>query len=193
MARAWANVDLDAVVHNVTVLRGHVAPARFCAVVKADGYGHGSVAVSRAALAAGADWLAVAQVPEAVALRDAGIDAPLLVLSEPRHDELDVAVGLDARITVYTPDTVAALTHAADRLGLAEPVRVHLKVDTGMRRVGVEPDEALSLAKSIAESPRLELEGVFTHFPVADEASNDFTAVQVTRLDQVVEEMRAAG
>src|SRR6266508_3604389 len=126
MARAWANVDLDAVVHNVTVLREHVAPARFCAVVKADGYGHGSVAVSRAALAAGADWLAV-------------------------------------------------------------PVRVHLKVDTGMRRVGVEPDEALSLAKSIAESPRLELEGVFTHFPVADEASNDFTAVQVTRLDQVVE------
>jgi alanine racemase len=193
MARAWANVDLDAVVHNVRALREHVAPARFCAVVKADGYGHGALAVSRAALAAGADWLAVAQVPEAVALRAAGIDAPLLVLSEPRHDELDVAVGLDARITVYSPDTVAALTQAADRLGLTEPVRVHLKVDTGMRRVGVEPDDAVALAKSIAESPRLELEGVFTHFPVADEPGNDVTSTQVTRFDQVMEELRDAG
>src|SRR6266508_2685002 len=126
MARAWANVDLDAVVHNVTVLREHVAPARFCAVVKAEGYGHGSVAVSRAALAAGADWLAVAQVPEAVTLREAGIDAPLLLLSEPRPEELDAIVGLETRVTVYTPDIVTQLGEAVRRRGGLRPVPVHL-------------------------------------------------------------------
>lgn len=192
MARAWADIDLDAVAHNTRVLRERVAPSRLCAVVKADGYGHGAVPVAQAALAAGADWLAVAQVPEAAALRGAGIDAPLLVLSEPRADELDVAVGLEARLTVYSQEMVTALADAVRRRG-APSINVHLKVDTGMRRVGVEPGDLLGLAKAIAENPRLELEGVQTHFPVADEPGNPFTAEQVERFDAALEDLAAAG
>jgi len=109
MARAWAEIDLDAVRHNVRALRAVAAPARFCAVVKANGYGHGAAAVGRAALEAGADWLAVAQVDEAVVLRDAGIQAPLLVLAEPRLDEVDDAVATGARLTVYSSACIAAI------------------------------------------------------------------------------------
>jgi alanine racemase len=192
VARAWADVDLDAVAHNTRVLRQHVAPARLCAVVKADGYGHGAVPAAEAALGAGADWLAVAQVHEAAALRGAGIEAPLLVLSEPRADELDVAVGLEARLTVYSPEMVTALADAVRRRN-APSVNVHLKVDTGMRRVGVEPGEVLGLAKAIVEHPRLELEGVLTHFPVADEPGNPFTGEQLERFDAVLDELREAG
>jgi alanine racemase len=188
MARAWADVDLDAVRHNVGVLRRHVAPARLCAVVKADGYGHGAVAVAGAALEAGAEWLAVAQACEAVALRDAGVDAPLLLLSEPRSDEVATVVGLDLRLTVYTAEMVTALAEAAPA-----PLRLHLKVDTGMRRVGVAPDEAVALAKLIADHPELELEGVFTHLPVADEPGNPFTGQQVARFDAVLDQLRSEG
>ncbi|HEV7760579.1 MAG TPA: alanine racemase [Acidimicrobiales bacterium] len=188
MARAWADVDLGAVRHNVGVLRRHVAPARLCVVVKADGYGHGAVAVAGAALEAGAEWLAVAQAGEAVALRDAGIDAPLLLLSEPRADEVATVVGLDIRLTVYTAEMVAALAEAA-----TSPLRLHLKVDTGMRRVGVAPDEAVALAKLIADHPELELEGVFTHLPVADEPGNPFTGQQVARFDAVLDQLRSEG
>jgi alanine racemase len=192
VARAWADVDLGAVAHNVRALRQHVAPARLCAVVKADGYGHGAVPAAQAALGAGADWLAVAQVHEAAALRGAGIDAPLLVLSEPRAEELEVAVGLEARLTVYSAEMVAALADTARRLD-APAVNVHLKVDTGMRRVGIEPGDVLALAKAIVESPHLELEGVLTHMPVADEPGNPFTAEQVARFDAVLDELRGAG
>jgi alanine racemase len=199
MARAWADVDLDAVAHNVRALRQLVAPARFCAVVKADGYGHGAVPVSRAALAAGADWLAVAQVDEAVALRDAGIEAPLLILSEPRPDEVDVAVGLGAHLTVYTAEMIAALADALARRSRRQdvadgqmPLPLHLKVDTGMRRVGAEPHEALPLAKAISASPRLVLAGTFTHLPVADEPDNPFTGEQLARFDAVLAELADA-
>jgi alanine racemase len=190
MARAWADIDLDAVRHNVGVLRRHVAPAQVCAVVKADGYGHGAVAVARAALDAGAEWLAVAQAREVVALREAGVDAPLLLLSEPRSDEIDTVVGLDVRLTVYTDELVAAL---ADRRSRTNPLRLHMKVDTGMRRVGVAADGALALAKTIAGHPGLELEGVFTHLPVADEPGNPFTGQQVARFDALLDQLRSEG
>jgi alanine racemase len=193
MARAWADVDLGAVRHNVGVLRRHVAPARLCAVVKADGYGHGAVRVARAARDAGAEWLAVAQVSEAAALREAGIDGPLLLLSEPRPDEIATAVGLDLRLTVYTPEMVAALADAVPATRGGAPLRLHVKVDTGMRRVGVAPDEAVALAKVVADHPRLELEGVFTHLPVADEPGNAFTGHQLARFDAVLDQLRAAG
>lgn len=198
MARAWVDIDLDAVAQNVRTLRAlartdPARPARLCAVVKANAYGHGADAVARAALAAGADWLAVAQVDEAVALRDAGIDAPLLLLSEPRADELETVCDLDIRVTVYTADTINDLTTAVGRSSATDTVKVHLKVDTGMRRVGAAPNEAVALAKATADSPELDLEGVFTHCPVADEPDNPFTADQLQQFDAVVREIEQAG
>ena len=192
MARAWAEIDLDAVRRNVRTLRSVAAPAGLCAVVKANGYGHGAAAVAGAALEAGADWLAVAQVDEAVALREAGIGAPLLVLSEPRADELEVAVATGARLTVYTSACVAGIAKVV-RSVRAPAVRVHLKVDTGMHRVGAHPADVVPLAKAIGELGEVELEGVCTHCPLADEPDDPFTASQMVRFEAVLAELRAAG
>jgi alanine racemase len=184
---AWAVVDLDAVAHNVGVLRRTVAPAAVWAVVKADGYGHGAVPVARAALAAGADGLCVALVEEAVALRAAGIDAPVLVLAEPPGHQFADAARLDLRVAVYTSEGV-------DRAAAAgRPIRLHVKVDTGMHRVGARPDEAVALAARIAADARLVLDGVMTHLAVADEPADDFTDRQLDAFDAVLDDIRAAG
>ena len=192
MARAWADVDLAAVRHNVRTLREVARPALFCAVVKANGYGHGATAVGRAALEAGADWLGVAQVDEAVVLRDAGIEAPILLLSEPRHDEVDDAVATGARLTVYTSACVAAIAKAV-RAHRGPAVRLHLKVETGMNRVGAAPADVVPLARSITDLDEVVLDGVSTHCPVADEPDNPFTARQLRHFDDVVADVRAAG
>ncbi|MDQ2649891.1 MAG: alanine racemase [Actinomycetota bacterium] len=192
MARAWAEVSLGAVRRNVEVLRELAAPAEVCAVVKADGYGHGAVPVARAALDAGAAWLGVAQVPEASAIRGAEIDAPMLLLSEPRPDELDDALAASLHITVYRPELIAGLSKAVAAHGIA-PVPVHLKVDTGMRRVGVATDDAVAVATRIAEDPYLSLQSVWTHCAVADEPDNPFTALQLERYEAVLADLEAAG
>jgi alanine racemase len=188
---ARAEVDLAAIAHNVRVLTELAAPAELCAVVKADGYAHGSIAVSQVALRAGASWLAVALVEEAAVLRKAGIDAPVLLLSEPRPADMDAAARYDLRVGLYTDEGVEAMAAAARRSGRV--VHVHLKVDTGMNRVGARPADALRLAKEIADRPELDLEAVFTHCAVADEPGNDFTDHQLDRFDAVVAELDAAG
>ncbi|MCB9392413.1 MAG: alanine racemase [Acidimicrobiaceae bacterium] len=185
---AWAEVDLDAVVHNVAVLRAAVSPAAVWAVVKADGYGHGAVEVARAALDAGAGGLCVALVQEAARLRAAGIDAPILVLSEQPPDQLADAVRLGVVSTVCSTAQLDALEAAG-----AATHRVHLKVDTGMHRVGCPPEQAVALAQSIERRPALVLDGVFTHLAVADEPADPFTARQLARFDTVLSELAAAG
>jgi alanine racemase len=174
----WAEIDLDAIRSNVRALRALVAPAALCAVVKADGYGHGAVEVSRAALEAGADSLAVALVEEGVELRDAGIDVPVLVLSEPVADAAETVVAYRLTPVVYTTSGIDALAKAVVLRGAAEPLAVHLKIDTGMHRVGCDPLEAVDLAAHIAEHGELRLAGVCTHFAVADEPENGYTLVQ---------------
>src|SRR4051794_29595389 len=147
MRAARADVDLSAVAHNVEVLRAAVAPALLCAVVKADGYGHGAIAVSEAAIAAGADWLAVALVEEGAVLRKAGVQAPILLLSQPRLADLAAVVRYDLRVCVHSAMAAELLAAAAREQGTV--ARVHLKVDTGMNRVGVAPDDALAVAREI--------------------------------------------
>ena len=188
---AWADIDLDAVATNVARLRELVAPSEVCAVVKADGYGHGAVPVARAAVEAGATWLAVAQVEEGEALRAAGIVAPILVLSEPDASRMDRLVAADLCTTLYTHAGIEAASAAADRAGRTLPV--HLKVDTGMRRVGADPVDAVARAKEIVASPGLTLDGVWTHLAVADEPDHGFTAEQLARYQAVVDELAAAG
>lgn len=191
MARAWAEVSLDAVRHNISELARAVAPAAVCAVVKADGYGHGAVPVARAALEAGAGWLAVAQVPEAAPLRDLGITAPVLLLSQPRPDELADALALDLDITVYTAPMVAKL--AAEAAAAGQVARVHLKVDTGMQRVGAPVDEAVALARAVVDHPSLRLASVWTHCAVADEPDNRFTDEQLDRYEGALLDLERAG
>lgn len=181
--RAWAEVDLAAVRHNATLLAGLAAPARLCAVVKAGGYGHGSVAVARAALDGGATWLAVALVEEGAVLRGHGIEAPVLLLSEPPEDAMDDVVALRLIPTLYTEHGVAAAAKAAAGVS---PLEVHVKVDTGMHRVGAGVERALAVVAAVADRPELRLGGLWTHFAVADEPGNPFTAIQSARFDAVV-------
>lgn len=186
---AWAEVDLGAIAHNVGVLRRAVAPAAVWAVVKADGYGHGAVPVATTAIRAGAEGLCVALVAEGVALRQAGIDAPILVLSEQPAAQLDELVRHRLTPTVYSAEYLDAI---AARSGPGYPV--HVKVDTGMQRVGVTDDDALALVRRVAAlGPAVRLAGVYTHLACADEPSSPATAEQLARFDRLLAELDALG
>jgi alanine racemase len=177
-------IDLAAIRHNVGVLRELVAPAAVMAVVKADGYGHGAVPVARAAIDAGAAALGVALVEEGVELRDPRIDAPNHVLSEPRAEAAPEVVARWLTPVVYTEVGIDALAKAVADQG-TEPLDVHLKVDTGMHRVGVDPDGAVALAQRVLDHRELRLSGVATHFAVADDPDDRYTRDQLARFDAV--------
>jgi alanine racemase len=145
---AWVEVHRCAVATNVGVLAETVAPAALWVVVKADGYGHGAAAVARAALEAGAEGLCVAFVQEGVALRQSGILAPILVLSEQPAAQLDELVRWHLTATAYTPEYLDALAKEA-RETASPTVRVHLKVDTGMHRVGARPEQIVPLVQAL--------------------------------------------
>ena len=181
----WAEVDLGAVRHNASRLAALAAPGRLCAVVKANGYGHGAVPVARAALEGGATWLGVALVEEGVELREAGIDAPVLVLSEPPLDAMDEVVACRLTPTIFTEPGVEAAAKAVAAAGTAERLSVHVKVDTGMHRVGAPPEAALGLADAVNRRPELRLAALWTHLAVADEPGNDFTDTQLERFERV--------
>lgn len=184
---AWVDVDLDAIRHNVEHLRANVSPSALWAVVKAGGYGHGAVEVAHAALEAGAQGLCVALVQEGVELRDAGIDSPILVLSEQPIDAVDDIVRYRLMATVYTAPFIDALAAAALDRGV-DGVPVHLEIDTGMQRVGVQADGVAEMVATIdACAPALRLVGVYTHLAMADQPDDDFTAVQLSRFDDVLE------
>ena len=178
---AWAEVHHDAIAHNVAVMMAAAAPAAVWAVVKADAYGHGSVPVARTVLAAGASGLCVALVQEGVALRHAGIDAPILVLSEQPVAQLAEAVGHRLTLTVYSHAQLDAL----EAIGAVRHP-VHLKVDTGMHRVGCTPADARALARCIVDSPAASLHGVFTHLAMADEPDDPANARQLAMFDEVL-------
>jgi len=163
---AWAQISRSALAHNVEVLRAVVGHATICAVVKANGYGHGAQLVAPALLEAGADLLAVAIIDEGIELRHAGITAPILLLSEIPANTLGVALDNGLSLTVGSLEGARAAVAAAEATGGRHAV--HLKVDTGMHRQGVAPDEALEAARLLAASDAITLEGLFTHFPVAD-------------------------
>ena len=181
-------IDLDAIRHNVRTTKP--ADAELMAVVKADAYGHGDARVTRAALEAGATWIGVALVEEGIGLRDAGIDAPILVLSEfPPGSERDA---LAARLTptLYTTDGLDRLVAAARDLG-ASP-GVHVKVDTGMHRVGLYPPESVSEFAALVGAAGFELEGLWTHFALA-ESDDEGTTKQLRWLLAAADGLRARG
>ena len=190
---AWAEVDLAAVRHNASVLASLAGPARLCAVVKAGGYGHGAVEVARAALAGGAAWLAVALVEEGRELRAAGIAAPVLILSEPPPEAMVEVVEAGLTPTIYTDQALVALGRAIAGSGTGRPVPVHVKVDTGMHRVGATPDDAIRLAAEVAGDPRLDLEGFWTHLAVSDETANPYNRAQLDCFDAALSRLEQVG
>jgi len=188
----WAEVDLRAVAHNVAELRARLQPGtRLCVVVKANAYGHGAVPVARAAVSAGADWLAVATVAEGAELRGAGIDGKILNLGPTFPEAADEAIGLGLDLGVSDREGIEALQAAADRAG--HPARLHLKIDTGMARLGAASDTAVDLARLITGSPGSELAGVWTHFAEADDPVSPRTGKQLVALLGEVDRLRRAG
>jgi alanine racemase len=194
---AWAEIDLAAVAHNAGVLSRLTAPAELCAVVKAHGYGHGGPAVARAALAGGAGRLAVALVDEGVELREHGVTAPVLLLSECDPAAAATALSFGLTPTLYSAEGIAAwcAAAAAPAAVAGRPVAVHVKVDTGMHRVGVAPGDLRAIAAAVVAEPSLELEGIWTHLPVADGEAEDraYTEGQLALFDHLVAELAAAG
>ena len=191
---AWAEVDREAIRHNTRLLVEAVAPAQVCAVVKAYGYGHGPVQVADAALRAGATWLGVALVEEGAHLRTAGqFTEPILLLSEPPYERMVEVVAHGLTPTVYTPAAVEAAAKAVAASARREQLPVHVKVDTGMHRVGANPDDAVRVALAVDDSPELRLEGVWTHLAVADEPDHPFTTTQLQRFDGVIGELAEQG
>lgn len=185
---SWAEVDRAAISVNVAAIAARVDPAILCAVVKADGYGHGSIEAARAAIDGGARWLAVAVVEEGLELREAGIDLPVLVLSDSAPEVLVEAGRAGLTLTVSTKDSVEGVA----ALDGDRPV-VHLKVDTGMHRMGCEPAAAADLLRQAAVAG-VEVGGVFTHLAVADDpAQDDVTASQLSTFTKLLDDLSAAG
>ena len=189
---AAIEVDLSAITANTQAILEASSGAEVCAVVKADGYGHGAVQVATAALAGGATWLAVALVEEGSVLRQAGIQAPILLLSEPPADAMKDALAVGLTPTLYTPEGVAAARQAvSDATTRPSAWSVHLKVDTGMHRVGAHPSDAIELARSIHASSELQIGGTFTHFAVADDLERSETAAQLELFELFLEQLNA--
>lgn len=189
----WAVIDLSAISHNIREIRRVTASsAGVMAVVKADGYGHGAVEVSRTALAGGAEWLGVARAAEGTALRNAGLEAPVLVLGyTPPEQYREVLAGQLVQ-AVYNREMGLDLAEAARRAGIK--ARVHLKVDTGMGRLGwLAGPGAWGEMLDLAKNPHLELEGIFTHFAAADDLDQSYTLEQLRKFRELTEQLRRSG
>lgn len=189
--RAAARIDLGAVRHNAALLARAAGRARLMAVVKADGYGHGAVPVAHAALEGGAEALAVATAPEAEQLRAAGIDASILVMGPLAGDEWACAARARAEVTVWTPEAVGRA--AACWAALGRRPRVHLKLDTGMGRLGARPEDVGALADAAAAA-EVDVAGLMTHFATADETEGEnasFMGEQLLRFRAAAAALRA--
>ena len=190
-AERTAIIDLNALEHNTHVLKDMIGERKLIAVVKADAYGHGAIAVARKAIAAGAEYLAVATISEALKLREAGFTTPLLILGLTKAENSFDIVDADLTQTVCRIDLVQALSAEAAAQG--KKVKVHIAVDTGLGRIGVRPEDAADFAKKITALPGIELEGIFSHFALADIEDKSFTLQQVKLFQMACDAVEAAG
>jgi alanine racemase len=188
----WMEVDLEAVAYNVRQVKEIVGPeVEVLAVLKADAYGHGALTVARTALNNGASFCGVASVNEGTKLRDGGVDAPILVLGYTPAWLVREALLHDLTLTLYDAELARVFSRAAS--GLHRVARVHIKVDTGMSRLGLQPEEVVPFVQQVRDLPALEIEGIFTHFSVADAPDLDYTLWQLRRFQQVLSDLAQIG
>jgi alanine racemase len=180
---AWAEIDLDALCRNVQELKRRANGAELAAVVKANAYGHGALACSQAVIESGADRLAVSCVEEGRELREAGIDAPVLVMGAAPVSLAEEIVTYRLTPTVNTLELARALAAFAERRDIRQPV--HIKVDTGLHRYGLPPTEVVPFAETLRTMDSLYVEGIFTHFASGDESDKTFTWQQFQRFSEI--------
>jgi alanine racemase len=171
----WVEIDLDAIRNNVGIIKEY-SKVQVMAVVKANAYGHGLLPAARAAIEGGATWLGVARIEEAEILRGSGLHEPILVMGYVPSDRVEFAINQDISITLWNHEQLQVVSSAARIAG--KDAKIHLKVDTGMGRLGVQPDHVLSLANQIDEKARVNIEGIFTHYARADEEDQTTTDEQ---------------
>ncbi len=189
---AWAEINLDAVAKNVQVAKANLKPeTKLCAVVKADAYGHGALRVAQEAARNGADFFAVALLQEAVALRDGGIDLPILILGTMLPEVAEIVVKYDLSHAVFDKKRLYALNAAALKLGTK--AKIHIKIDTGMHRVGLHVKDAGKFAALAAQLPGIEIEGVFSHFATADSEDKEYAAYQFKRFQEALKLIEKEG
>ncbi|MFH2113996.1 MAG: alanine racemase, partial [Spirochaetota bacterium] len=190
--QAWTEIDLRAISRNIKAIRAGMNPrVEFCAVVKADGYGHGSVPVARAALAGGADRLAVAFVDEGVVLRKAGFTCPIIVMGHSGAQEAAKAISYELQLALVSCEHAELVAGVANSLG--KTALVHLKIDTGMHRLGLPWDKASEYGGRLTALPSLDFEAVFSHFANADCPDQTFARLQVSRFLEAVEALALQG
>lgn len=188
----YAEIDLSAIRDNIKAIRERVgSKVRICPAVKANGYGHGAVQVSRAVLDASADALCVATVEEGIELREAGFDVPILILGCAGSDVAEYIVKYDISSAVCDLDYARALSNEAVKQG--KKAFAHIKVDTGMGRIGVREDQVIDFAHNLLEMPGLSIDGVFTHFPCSDEADKTYTISQIGRFRNITDDLKRSG
>jgi alanine racemase len=200
----WAEISLDAYAHNIKELRRVTRPpARLMAVVKANGYGHGAVEVAREALQNGAQYLGVARINEAIPLREAGLEAPILIFGYSPPDLAPMLIEYELTQSVYSLSTASALSEKAARQG--KKIEVHLKVDSGMGRLGFlleatngTPDDIAAqnpvrAIEAITRLPGLTVEGIFTHFATADSADKSYADLQLDRFKDLINRLQKEG
>ncbi len=189
VAPSKAIVDLDAYAHNLRVTREMLPPrCRMAPVVKADAYGHGLLPIARRAEHEGADMLGVATVEEGLELREAGVTAPVLVLVQPLTGAIEPAVAQDLRLTIS--DIAVAEKIGRHARCTHKVVPLHCKIDTGMGRQGISPDGAIAVLRELAQIENIRIEGIATHFPVADAADDPFTPNQIRVFAQLLQEIK---
>lgn len=188
----WAEIDLKALENNIRNIKSCIKnKAKWCAVVKADAYGHGAVAVARKAVEQGADYLAVAVISEAISLRQAGFTTPILILGTTPVEASADLVAYDITQAVYTVEQAKAISAEAVRQG--KTTKIHMAVDTGMSRIGVRPEQAGDLAQALSVMPGIELEGMFSHFALADAKDKSFAYQQVEAFKLAISKVEAKG
>lgn len=183
---------MPALKHNYLTIRNHlIAPAQLMAVVKADAYGHGAVECARALESINADWFGVALVEEGIELRRAGITRPIFLLGGFWRGQADDAIERELTVAVYRLDQAEELNARAGALG--RRVNFHLKIDTGMGRLGIQLDNLAEFARALGQFDNIKLDGVMTHFAVADSDTPDYTERQIARYEAAIEILRDLG
>ena len=191
--RAWVEVDLSAIKHNIHQLKSLLtSPTELMAIVKADAYGHGAIDVSQVAIASGAAWLGVATIPEGIQLRRAGITAPVVVLGATNAVDEIKAIA-EYRIQPTICNSKQALIYHEVLSSMGEQIPVHLKIDTGMSRLGVNWQEAIAFIKLVQHLPNLEIMSVYSHFATADDYDREFMQLQSQRFKQVIGDLKSEG
>lgn len=193
--RAWVEIDLGALAENVKQLRAYISSqTQLMAIVKADAYGHGAVAVAQTVLLAGADWLGVATVPEGIQLRENGITAPILVLGAAQtREQIQAIASWDLQPTLCSPKQALVFAETLEQGGFTDKLPVHIKLDTGMSRLGIDWQQAGEFVQLITSLPKLEIASVYSHLATADSLDPTIMQLQQQRFEQAIAQLDNLG